>query len=244
MKNPFKSIRDHFLRDLIGRINDLETGIRVLTDSPAYRHEHNAAFNGQHGRKRIFEELLNACRFTCVVETGTYLGETTGYLASMTGLPVYSCDRNANLNRLARLRLGSVPGVKLFNLDSREFLSRLAKMPEVRKEVCFLYLDAHWGKDVPLEEEIGIIASHWQEFVIMIDDFEVPGDAGYTHGDYGTLKSVGMPALCAAHGLCVYFPSIPSAQEGLGATGCALVVKRGPTAESLDRMTSLRRHEG
>lgn len=244
MKNPLRVIRDHFLRDLINRINDLETGMRVLTESPAYRHDGTAGFNGLEGRKRIFRELVALCEFACLVETGTYLGDSTGYMASETRLPVFSGERNPRLYSLARMRLKDIPGITLFNLDSREFLLRLRDVPEANRGRNFFYLDAHWGKDVPLREEISIIASHWRDFVIMIDDFEVPGDSGYTHGDYGTLSAIGMPALRAKHDLRVYFPTIPSAQERPGAPGCGVVVRNGPMSESLDRIGSLRRHEG
>lgn len=242
MKNPLRAIRDHFLRDLINRINDLETGMRVLVGSPAYADGERVGMNGQPGRKRIFRELMEKFRFDCIVETGTYLGDSTGYMAKASGLPVHSGELNPSLHALAKLRLRDVPGISLTNADSREFLRRLSESAGMAAKAVFFYLDAHWGKDVPLKAEIDFIASRWDRFVIMVDDFEVPWDEGYTHGHYGTLRAVDMPRLCAAHDLRVYFPTIASREEGPGATGCAIVARNGPFAEPLETIASIRRH--
>ncbi len=242
MKNPLKRIRNYFVRDILDRLNDLETGVRVLVSSPAYRQGESVGFNGQRGRKQIFLDLLGRCGFTSCVETGTYLGDTTGYMAQTTGLPVHSCERNPSLFALAKYRLRDVPRVFLSNMDSREFLLGLGAKPEIVESSCFLYLDAHWGKDVPLNEEISIIASRWKKFVIMIDDFEVPGDDGYAHGGYGTLRRIGIDRLRAAHDLITYFPAMPSSEERPGATGCLVLTKSGPLADSLDEITSIRRY--
>lgn len=242
MKNPLKRIRNFFVKDILDRINDLETGVRVLVSSPAYRQDESIGFNGQSGRKRIFLDLVGRCGFTSFVETGTYLGDTTGYMAQSTGLAVHSCERNPSLFALAKYRLRDVPRVFLSNMDSREFLLGLGARPEIAESACFFYLDAHWGKDVPLNEEISIIASRWKRFVIMIDDFEVPGDAGYAHGGYGTLRRIGIDGLRAAHDLVTYFPAMPSSQERAGATGCLVLTKGGPLADSLDEIASIRRY--
>lgn len=242
MKNPLRKIRDRLLGDIVDRINDLETGIRVLVDSPSYRHDDGGGFNRQSGRKRIFLDLAGKYDFSHLIETGTYIGDTTGYMAKTTGLPVYSCERNPSLFSLAKSRLKDIPRISLSNMDSREFLSGLSGRPDIVENECFIYLDAHWGKDVPLKEEISIVASRWKKFVLMIDDFEVPGDEGYAHGYYGTLRYIGMANLRSAHDLCVYFPTAPSREELSGATGCVLLAKNGPFAGPLEDMSSIKRY--
>jgi hypothetical protein len=52
----------------------------------------------------------------------------------------------------------------------------------------FFHLDAHWEGDLPLQEEIEIILGRFPNFLIMIDDFRVPGDSGYGFDDYGRGK--------------------------------------------------------
>ena len=47
----------------------------------------------------------------------------------------------------------------------------------------FIYLDAHWNDDLPLPEEIDIIAKDLRNFFIFVDDFQQP-DAGYGFDRY------------------------------------------------------------
>ena len=242
MRNPLRKIRDHFFRDILNRISDLETGIRVLVNSPCYNHDDGGGFNGQDGRKRIFLDLVDRYDFSCLIETGTYLGDTTGYMAKETGLPVYSCERNPSLFSLAKMRLKGIPRISLSNMDSREFLSGLSNRPEIVENECFLYLDAHWGKDLPLKEEIFLIASRWKKFILVIDDFQVPGDDGYRHEGYGTLQYIEISKLRSSHDLCVYFPAIPSMEERPEATGCVLLAKNDPYAAPLEEIPTIRRY--
>jgi hypothetical protein len=242
MFKPTRKLRDHFLRDLINRINDLETAIRVVVDSPSYRHEDGAGFNGQKGRKRIFQDLLEKYDFSFLIETGTYLGNTAGYMAKTSGLPVITSELNPALYSLAKMRLKELPSITLHNSDSREFLGSLGGNAKITGSECFIYLDAHWGKDLPLKEEISIVASRWEKFIIMIDDFEVPGDKGYVHDGYGTLKYIDFPRLRAMFGLCAYFPAMPSHEEASGATGCVILAKENGFADRLQEISSITRH--
>lgn len=242
MNKLIRKLRDHFFRDIINRTNDLETALRVLVDSPAYRHDDVAGFNGQSGRKRIFRELLGKFDFHCFIETGTYLGDTAGYMAKTSGLPVFSCEVNPTLFSLAKLRLKDVPSVSLYNSDSREFLDGLSRKPEITRNGCFVYLDAHWGKSLPLKEEISIVASRWGKFIVMIDDFQVPGDDGYRYDRYGTVKYIGLPSLCSKYDLRVFFPSLPSREEPAGATGCVMLAKKDEFANPLNEISFIKEH--
>lgn len=242
MKNPLRKIRNYLLRDILDRMNDLETGIRVLTSAPAFRLEEGTGFNGQSGRQRLFGDLVDRCGFSFLVETGTYLGNTTGYMAASTGLPVYSCERNPALFMLARFRLREMAQIFLSNMDSRDFLLELSAKQDLVESAGFFYLDAHWGKKVPLNEEISIIASRWKRYVIMIDDFEVPSDSGYGHGSYGTLRRIRIDRLRAAYDVGAYFPVAPSSGERPGATGCVVLARNDLFASTLDQISSLRKH--
>jgi hypothetical protein len=242
MLKPVRKFRDHFLRDLINRINDLETAVRVVVQSPSYRHGDVAGFNAQKGRKRIFQDLLEKFDFSYIIETGTYLGDTAGYMAKTSGLPVFSSELNPSLYSLAKMRLKEIPSVSLHNSDSREFLENLGRNPEITGKKCFLYLDAHWGKNLPLKEEISIVASRWEKFIMMIDDFQVPCDDGYVHDSYGTLEYIDFPRLRSNFGLCAYFPAMPSQEEPTGATGCVILAKENEFADPLKEMSTVKRH--
>ena len=47
-------------------------------------------FNGQQFRQTIFLELFSAFQFKSIIETGTYRGNTTEFMATKSQLPVYT----------------------------------------------------------------------------------------------------------------------------------------------------------
>ncbi len=243
MNKLIMKIRDHYCRDIINRLNDIETGISVLVNSPSYIHSQDAGFNGAKGRKTIFQDLLNNYNFSHIIETGTYLGDTSGYMAKASDIQVLTCEKNISLYSLAKMRLKEIKSVHLYNMDSREFLIELSKNPDITQNECFIYLDAHWGKDLPLKEEVSIIASCWKKFVMMIDDFKVPGDEGYVHDSYGTLEYIDMAWLKTNYNLCAYFPSIPSSEDLKPPTGCVVLAKNDNYVEKLGKINSLRLYE-
>jgi hypothetical protein len=244
----FRKIRNHFLRDILNRLRDIETAVTVLVTFPTYQPGGEGAFNGLAGRRRIFEEVLKRYRFSCLVETGTHVGETTGYLAVKSGLPVYSSEINPNMYALAKMRLKNIPGIHLYHSDSRDFIEKLSADPEfVRKEI-FFYLDAHWGKDCPLVEEIELIASRWGEFVIMIDDFQVPGDDGYGYDRFSAFRKMNISLIRSAilqYKLRAYFPNIPSGEESVPSKprGFVILTRDDEYADSLDAISLLGRHK-
>jgi hypothetical protein len=132
----------------------------------------------------------------------------------------------------------------LFNLDSREFLKKLANDRELTQKTCFFYLDAHWGKDCPIRKEISLIASHWGKFIILIDDFQVPGDKGYGYDRYGSFIKLNLsyirPVL-QKYDLCSYFPTISSKDEsGEKPRGCVILSKNDDHSTLLRQIPTLR----
>ncbi len=243
-----KKIKNHFLRDIINRLTDLETAVTVLVTCPTYQPGADGAFNGLAGGKRGFEELLKKYRFSCIIETGTHVGETTGYLAMRSKLPVYSSEINRNMCSLARMRLKNISGIHLCHSDSREFIEELSTDPEMILNEIFFYLDAHWGKDCPLVDEIEQIASRWEKFVIMIDDFQVPGDDGYGYDRFSAFQKMNISLIRSTmrkHRLRAFFPSIPSAEESVQPKprGFVILTRDNEYADSLDTIPLLRRHK-
>lgn len=199
-------------------------------------------FNGQEGRKALFESLCEAMEPTRFVETGAYLGDTAGWVCrDPDGPSVWTCDTDERLVTLVSKRF---PGLRVVEADARSFLAEL-----IRSKVCtfraFFYLDAHWGQDLPVATELELIAAHCSEFVVMVDDFEVPGDEGYGFDDYGdglslTLKDLG--ATFERLGLTAYFPTLPSDRETGSRRGC-VVLCRADLTDKLDQLACLRRHD-
>jgi hypothetical protein len=77
------------------------------------------------------------------------------------------------------------------------------------------YLDAHWEGDLPLADELEAICNTLGRFVIIIDDFEVPGDAGYTFDNYGPGKTLTAEYLdCSAgRNLARFYPAVRAEEE-------------------------------
>ena len=180
-------------------------------------------FNGQVFRQLIFVDLNRVCEFEAIVETGTYVGCTTQFFAKNTGVPVYTVESNPRSFQLARRRLKSFPNVHSARADSVEFLRGLPLAPETR---TFFYLDAHWEERLPLATEVESIASRFSRFVIMIDDFAVPGDAGYGFDDYGPGKQLSLRDFPFNKDprMSVYFPSRHSSQESGSRRGSVFLV--------------------
>ena len=80
------------VRNLQTTIRDLQAAVDTLIDSPRYIGSDQVGFNGQAVRKEIFSQLLCTCDFQLIVETGTWTGDTTGYMAEASKLPVLSVD--------------------------------------------------------------------------------------------------------------------------------------------------------
>jgi hypothetical protein len=173
------------------------------------------------------------------------LGTTTEVMAE-TGLPIYTIEANPRYYGFARARLWWKPNVKLRQGDSRAELRRLFEGPLecLRKAPLFFYLDAHWNEDLPLAEEIDIIFGRSSSAVVMIDDFQVPGDPGYGYDDYGPGKSLNaeyLASLTKTHDLMVFHPTAPSQEETGCRRGCAILCKAEVLGDKLQAMPLLRR---
>ena len=200
------------------------------------------ALNGQDKRKEVFFVIISTVKLDGIIETGTNLGFSTGYFAAKTGLPVFSCEIDpVRFNLSQKLLLPYFNTIKLYNNNSVIFLKEFPVDP---KSIYFFYLDAHWYDFLPLKQEIEIISSRWEQFVIMVDDFKVEGDSGYRYDDYGsvgTLTLAYIRELIKRHNLAVYFPVFSSSEETGSKRGC-IILSRGKINASLDKLPSIKEH--
>jgi hypothetical protein len=195
-------------------------------------------FNGQCFRQLMYLDLALACNFDAIVETGTFRGSTTRFLAhNSDGARVYSCEQDPLNFEFAKWRLRGDKNAFLFNVDSRKFIRDFRISRQAR---TLFYLDAHWGADLPLREELNLIIHNFENFVIMIDDFEVPNDAGYQFDDYGPGKklSLGDFPLHQDTRIACYFPARPSSQES-GLKRGAIVLASLGLKDKVDGIRSL-----
>jgi hypothetical protein len=202
-------------------------------------------FNGQLARARLFQDLIALLPAAAIVETGTFLGATTDFMAR-TGLPVFTVDGNARCYGFARSRFWRRRNVNVHLGDSREVIRSLfgGALCAYKDRTIFFYLDAHWNDDLPLVEEIDLAFSLCPAAVAMIDDFAVPGDPGYLFDDYGpgkTLNAGYIARAVAAHELTAYYPSTPSAEENGVRRGCVVLCRDDMHGKALSSFLLLRR---
>ena len=223
----------------------MEAALETYFNNPVYVDSDDIGFNGQKIRKAIFNELCKTFSFEAIIETGTYTGNTSGYMAKQTALPLNTCESNRVLFALARKRLSGIEGVDCYLMDSRDFLNTLANKNISNKRV-FIYLDAHCHDDLPLKQEIETICKTWKEFVIMIDDFQVPGDKGYGYDSYAgnqTLSISNFLPVFLQNGLTPFFPALSSGGETGAKRGSVILTRKGNFAEQAGKCVSLKEYQ-
>jgi hypothetical protein len=232
LANSIKTwLKDHLPQSFVGKVEyHLE---------PDRLDSWGGAFNGQCFRQLIFLDLVRACCFDTIVETGTFRGSTTLFLCrNSNGLPVHSTEINPRFFQISRRRLRSLSNLQLYNLDSRAFLSALQLRRETR---TFFYLDAHWRENLPLAEETEFIIGNFDTFAIMIDDFEVPDNSGYAYDDYGPGKCLALRnfPFDKDNRIFCYFPSRPANRESGIRRGCVVLVSPN-LKDAVDSLDCLR----
>lgn len=179
-------------------------------------------FNGQRLRQEAVESLIANFKPDALIETGTFMGDTTRYLAE-NGLPVYATEIKLSFRMMTRLSVRNYSNVEVLPMDSRVAIKKLNERRVARP---FAYLDAHWWKDLPLMEEIRLLTSLWNDAVIVIDDIQVPGDDGYLFDDFQG-KAVSIELLELPDSVSTAYPCPPSSKE-TGARSGTLYVGHGP----------------
>ena len=184
-------------------------------------------------------------RYNSIVETGTFRGVTTEFMASNSPVCVYSIEANRRNYGFSRARLRRVRNVELYCGDSVMHLALLLPRLLLRGS-GFFYLDAHWDTHLPLLEELEGIFSKTLDVVVMIDDFQVPEDPGYRFDDYcqaGTLCLEYIAEIMEHYEITAFFPRCPSSQEN-GALRGMVLLATGELAKTLDQLSSVRRWKG
>ncbi|MDZ7677403.1 MAG: hypothetical protein U5K29_02495 [Acidimicrobiales bacterium] len=182
--------------------------------------------NGQPVRQALVRRLVAATTPTAIIETGTYRGDTTLFLADIADCEIHSCEIDPRFHAFAQRRLGRRDDIHLALTASHHFLRTYADTQPTRDDVLF-YLDAHWQGDIPLHDELEIISTRFTRSVVLIDDFRVPDDPGYRFEDRG-------PGRCLSESEVPvdlrdrwrwHYPSAPSDTEGGKRQGCALLLQ-------------------
>ena len=207
------------------RLRAIESAFSVLATDSKYEND-ESSFNQQVIRRGTTTRILSAMKPSVIVETGTFLGNTTGYLAKF-GVPVVSSEISAPLFFAAKQRLSDLSNISLRLCDSRELLRQLIS-EGVNSLPTFFYLDAHWLDDLPLLDEIETINENWGSYIILIDDFKVANDPGYGYDNYGGKKILNYSYIkryIEGKPIGVFFPHTPSSQETGAKRGYVFLAK-------------------
>jgi hypothetical protein len=215
---------------------------------PEMRSAWGGPFNGQRARAALFLALIATVKARAIIETGTFRGTTTEFMAR-TGLPIYTVENQARNYGFSRARLFGLRNVDVHHGDSRRFIRKLLRGPLGRftDQVVFAYLDAHGEGDLPLAEEIDLLFTYWPAAVVMIDDFEVPFDAGYRFDIYRSGKALNWAYIepeIVKHDLAAFYPATAAAQETGKRRGCIVLAKKARHAEAISAMRELRTAHG
>ena len=225
------------------RVNDRINKVEEILNSMALdytRLDFSKIFNGQAARRAIVDRLVSTLRFDLCIETGTFLGFTTSYFAR--NFPhVYSIEVNPLYCNVARKNLQVFENVELINGDSVAALKTL--VPQIGDRRCFVYLDAHWEDHLPLIEELELLATVGHTLIV-VDDFQNRGDAGYRYDNYGKGKALDYATFSPVfHKLnySVFEPNIAASLETGYKRGYVICTTNAQFADMLDRLTDLTR---
>lgn len=126
------------------------------------------------------------------VETGTYRGDTTEYLARLSG-SVISIEPDVSLHQRASIRFANDPRIRLVRGTSEEVFEGVVN--SLTGPVCF-WLDGHFSgpgtyegpATTPILQELDCIAAripHFSALAVLVDDFREFGSSAETRDDAG-----------------------------------------------------------
>ena len=151
---------------------------------PRLMPEQAKAFNGDGYLAAEVLRLKEAHGLTIAYETGTCLASTALWLGDNFEL-VWTYESNAAYYAIAARRIDDKfpeTGCNIvpLNIDSVTGLRGGLQLTHDKTKGTFMFLDAHWGANCPLLEELAYIAHGGIKPCIVIHDFQVPGtDFGF-----------------------------------------------------------------
>lgn len=146
-----------------------------------------SAFNGDAIEQELVKLLVPVMGIDHIIETGTFLGHTTTFLArSFPSLPIETVEIDEKFVARARRNLGACHNVTIHHADSAVLLSDRAGSYAAGNPL--FYLDAHWDPELPLASELAAIMA-LARAALIIDDFKVPGRPDYAFAVAGGVDS-------------------------------------------------------
>ncbi len=193
-------------------------------------------FNGQARRISSIFALADAFAPTHVIETGTYLGSSTPYLASVADGPTYTIEIEEHFATRARRRFeDNHPALQIelvLGDSARQIVNVLQRIP-AQDSAVLAYLDAHWLDQIPTTSELLALESWGGCWMAIIDDFKVDGDEGFGFDQYGDVV-IGPGIVPDIPDVQIWVPAQPSERETGAKRGTGYVF----TASALARIPS------
>jgi predicted O-methyltransferase YrrM len=126
--------------------------------------------------------LIRTLKLTTAVETGTYKGKTTKWLANRMK-KVYTIENNLDFFNCAKENFKNIDNIEIILGNSGNKIEEIIKQIPLEENTLF-YLDAHWYDYWPILDELTTIGKNKQlNNLIIIDDFKVPGCCNYLNYD-------------------------------------------------------------
>lgn len=135
---------------------------------------------GFHGNKILqntIDVIIKQAGVTSFVETGTHYAATALYMAKKYSIPILTCEIEDDCYNSCLNVLRPYTNVRLSKESSEKFIARIIQ-EGVLGDAPLFFLDAHWYDYWPLPDEVGLI-SKLDKFIILIDDFAVPGQGQF-----------------------------------------------------------------
>ena len=196
--------------------------------------------NGQKNRKKIISQILRSKTISKIYETGSFHGSSALFFSKFK-IPVYTCEILKDAYLIAKDRLKNNKKTKIINCSSILFLKKLKK----NNKQTFFYLDAH-GPILknPLLVELDFIFNKFSNFIIMIDDFQVPKDYEYGYdSDYGRALNLNYIKKFVNNNVVIFFPKIKAKFE-TGYKRGSIVLSRGKKCIQLcNSINDLAKHD-
>lgn len=145
--------------------------------TPIMMNDQGGAFGFDIHHALEVDYLIHAYECDAIIETGTFLGDTTKYLSEMyPHLPIISIESNVDFFNASKRKLSNCKNVTLLNESSDLVIKKVSK----QFKRPFFYLDAHWfsPSSFPIYGELKNI----KKGIVCIGDFFI-GD-GNAQGFY------------------------------------------------------------
>jgi predicted O-methyltransferase YrrM len=184
--------------------------------------------NGQRNRLRTCFLLSELVLPDYGIESGSYLGTTTQYLAGLTSKKTFSIEINPEFSKIAKARLRSdisVDRVEIIEGNSAFEIPRILQTIDPKCSSILAYLDAHWLEHIPLLEEIQSLLDWGGRFIAVVDDFYIPEDLGYGYDLYENYR-VDVSHVPVSSEISIWVPSEDSDLETGAKRGTAYVVSQ------------------